>query len=167
MLSLRPSFPNPVNELAARSVAALVVLTAVVALVAQLPWLSIVLAGGFILRVLWGPRFDPFGQLATKVIAPRLGEPRYTSGPPKRFAQGIGVAFSVAASLLFFVFDAPTAGYVVLGVLTAAASLEAFVGFCLGCKVFALLMRAGIVPAEVCESCSDIWANRPRPTVSA
>jgi Domain of unknown function (DUF4395) len=73
----------------------------------------------------------------------------------------------VAASLLFFVFDAPTAGYVVLGVLTAAASLEAFVGFCLGGKVFALLMRAGIVPAEVCESCNDIWADRPLPTPGA
>lgn len=161
------SFPNPVNELAARAVAGLVVATALVALVFQLPWLSVVLAVGFALRVGWGPRFDPFGQLATKVIAPRLGEPRYTSGPPKRFAQGIGVVFSTASALLFFAFDAPTAGYVVLGALTTAATLESVFGFCLGCKVFALLMRAGVIPAEVCASCNNIWADRPRPTVSA
>lgn len=161
------SFPNPVNELAARAVAGLVVATALVALVFQLPALAIVLAVGFALRVGWGPRFDPFGQLATKVIAPRLGAPRYTSGPPKRFAQAIGLAFSGAASVLFFVVDAPTAGYVVLATLTVAASLEAFLGFCLGCKVFALLMRVGVIPREVCESCNDIWADRPRPTVSA
>ncbi len=161
------SFPNPVNELAARVVAGLVVLTAVIALVFQLPWLSIVLAVGFVLRVAWGPRFDPFGQLATKVIAPRLGEPRLVAGPPKRFAQAIGVVFSTTSALLFYVFDAPTAGYVVLGALTAAATLESAFGFCLGCKAFALLMRVGVIPQEVCESCNNIWADRPRPTVSA
>ncbi len=165
-MSLRPSFPNPVNEKAARAVATLVVVTAVVALVFRLQWLAPVLAAGFVLRVLWGPRFDPFGQLATKVIAPRLGEAKLVAGPPKRFAQGIGVVFTVAASVLFVV-GAATAGWVVLAVLVGAASLEAFAGFCLGCQVFALLMRAGIVPEEVCESCNNIWANRPQPTVSA
>jgi Domain of unknown function (DUF4395) len=161
------SFPNPVNELAARVVAGLVVATAVIALVFQLPALSIVLAVGFALRVGWGPRFDPFGLLATKVIAPRLGEPRLTSGPPKRFAQAIGLAFSSVAAVLFFVVDAPTAGYAVLGALTAAATLESAFGFCLGCKAFALLMRIGVIPQEVCESCNNIWADRPQPAVSA
>ena len=46
----------------------------------------------------------------------------------------------------------------VLGVLVAG--LESIVGYCLGCKVFAILMRAGIVPEEVCERCNDIWAGR-------
>ncbi|MBO9534426.1 MAG: DUF4395 domain-containing protein [Solirubrobacteraceae bacterium] len=159
-MSLHPSFPNPVNELAARSVAGLVVLTSVLAIAAQLPWLSIVLAVGFLLRVLWGPRFDPFGQLATKVIAPRLGHARLVPGPPKRFAQGMGTVFTTVAALLFFALDATTAGYAVLGVLVVAASLEAFAGFCLGCQVFALLMRAGVIPESVCEDCSDIWARR-------
>lgn len=161
------SFPNPVNEIAARVVAGLVVVTALIAIVFQLPALAVVLAVGFALRVGWGPRFDPFGQLATKVIAPRLGAARLTPGPPKRFAQGIGLVFSGAASLLFFAFGAPTAGYVVLGALTAAATLESAFGFCLGCRAFALLMRAGVIPQDVCESCNDIWANRPHPTVSA
>jgi len=117
--------------------------------------------------VAWGPRFDPFGQLATKVIAPRLGDAKLVAGPPKRFAQGIGLAFSAAAALLFYAFDASTAGYVVLGALTAAATLESAFGFCLGCKAFALLMKVGVVPAEVCESCNNIWADRPRPSVTA
>ena len=54
-----------------------------------------------------------------------------------------------------------TAAYVVLGGLIFAASLEAFLGFCLGCKMFALLMKAGVIPAEVCERCSNIWADQP------
>jgi hypothetical protein len=32
-------------------------------------------------------------------------------------------------------------------------------GLCLGCKAFAVLMRAGVVPEDVCERCNDIWAT--------
>jgi hypothetical protein len=48
---------------------------------------------------------------------------------------------------------------VVLAALVVAASLEAFVGLCLGCKAFAVLMRVGVIPREVCESCDDIWGR--------
>ena len=41
-----------------------------------------------------------------------------------------------------------------------AASLEAFVGLCLGCHLFRLLMRVGVVPAETCEACADLWGGR-------
>ena len=40
--------------------------------------------------------------------------------------------------------------------LAVAASLEAALGFCLGCKVFALLMRVGVIPEEICLDCADI-----------
>ena len=82
-------FPNPVNEKAARVVAGLVVVTALTALLTQSSWLLWLLAAGFLLRVLSGPRFSPFGLLATKVVAPRLGRPKLVPGPPKRFAQGL------------------------------------------------------------------------------
>jgi hypothetical protein len=159
-------FPNPVNETAARVVAGLVVVTAASAVAFRVPAVSIVLAVGFALRTGWGPRFDPFGLLATKVIAPRLGSPRLTSGPPKRFAQAIGLVFSVTAAVLLFVAHAPVAGYLTLGALTVAATLESAFGLCLGCKAFAVLMRLGVVPAEVCEQCNNIWADRPAPTTS-
>ena len=44
-------------------------------------------------------------------------------------------------------------------VLAAAASLEAFAGLCLGCEIFRLLMRTGLVPQDVCLECADIWAR--------
>ena len=95
------------------------------------------------------------------MIVPRLAiEPKWVAGPPKRFAQAIGVVFSVSAVILEFGFDETTAAYVVLGLLIVAASLESFFGLCLGCKVFAVLMRLGVVPDEVCERCNDIWAGR-------
>jgi hypothetical protein len=155
------SFPNPVNEVTARVVAAGVVLLGTLTLALQLPWLSVVLAVGFLLRVLSGPRFSPLALLASRVIVPRLPlAPRMVPGPPKRFAQTIGLTFSTAAALLFYAFALHTAAYVVLGALVVAAILESAFGICLGCRAFALLMRAGVIPAEVCESCNDIWAAR-------
>jgi hypothetical protein len=78
-------------------------------------------------------------------------------GPPKRFAQGLGVAFSVTALVLTGL-GYWTAAEVALGLLASAAFLESAFGLCLGCKVFAILMRVGLVPDEVCERCNDIWA---------
>ena len=156
------SFPNPVNERAARVVAAGVAALSTLTIALQLRWLSLALAAGFLLRVLWGPRFSPLGLLATRVIAPRLPwAPRLVAAPPKRFAQAIGLTFAAAAGLLFYAFDLASAGYAVLGALLAAALLESALGICLGCRAFALLMRAGLVPDEVCERCADITLGAP------
>ena len=156
------SFPNPVNEVSARLVAGGVVLMAVAAIVFDQPWLILVLAYGFVARVLTGPTLSPLGQFVTRVVTPRLPvEPNYVAGPPKRFAQGIGVAFSVTAAVLAFGFDMRGAAYVVLGMLAAAAFLESVFALCLGCKMFAVLLRAGVIPEDVCERCNDIWATRP------
>jgi hypothetical protein len=154
------SFPNPVNEISARLVAAGVVLMTLGILVLDQRWLVVPLAYGFWARVLTGPTLSPLGQLVTRVITPRLGiEPRYVAGPPKRFAQGMGVAFSTTALLLGVAFGQWGAAKVVLLLLLAAATLESGLGICLGCKVFALLMRAGLVPEDVCERCNNIWAT--------
>jgi hypothetical protein len=151
------SFPNPVNEVSARLVAAGVVLMCVLTIAFDLRWATIVIAYGFIARVLTGPTLSPLGQFVTRIVTPRLGiAERPVAGPPKRFAQGMGVAFSLTALILtglgFW-----TAAEVFLGLLAAAALLESAFGICLGCKAFALLMRAGVVPEEVCERCNDIW----------
>jgi hypothetical protein len=58
-------------------------------------------AYGFLARVASGPTLSPLGQLATRVIVPRLAAaPRLVPGPPKRFAQGIGATLSVTAATL-------------------------------------------------------------------
>ncbi len=153
------SFPNPVNEVSARLVAGGVVLMAIATIVLDEPLIILVIAYGFVARVLTGPKLSPLGQLVTRVVTPRLGvRPKLVAGPPKRFAQGIGVAFSVTAAVLAVGFGMRGAAYVVLGMLAVAATLESVFALCLGCKAFALLMRAGVVPDEVCERCNNIWA---------
>jgi len=162
------SFPNPVNEVSARLVAGGVVLLGLATIVLDQPWLTLVIAYGFIARVLTGPTLSPLGQFVTRVLTPRLPfDERPVAGPPKRFAQGIGVVFSVTAAVLAVGFGETTAAYVVLGVLVFFATLESVFGLCVGCKVFALLMRLGVIPEEVCESCNNIALRRSPASGSA
>ena len=149
-------FPNPVNETSARIVATGAVAMSVLFLVTQSGWVLVPLTYGFVARVLTGPALSPLGRLATQVITPRIDRAhRFVAGPPKRFAQGIGAAFTVTASVLW-VLDLPVAASVVIAMLTVAASLEAFLGFCLGCVIFGQLMRWNLIPESVCEDCNDI-----------
>ena len=152
-------FPAVVNEKAARAVAGQVVVVAALALVTGWLWLAAVLAVGFALRVAAGPRYDPFGRLATKVIAPRLGEVVLVPGPPKRFAQAVGLVFTLAATA-FLVVGIPVVATMLLSVLLVFAALESVVGFCAGCYAFGLLMRVGLMPEETCAACNDISLRR-------
>jgi len=153
-------FPRTINEKAARVIAGVVAVTALVALLAGAEWLLVPLAYGFWARVLTGPRLSPLGRLASRVIAPRLGPEKPVSGPPKRFAQGMGAAITTAGAIAWAL-GATTLADVLLAMLVVAATLECVFAYCLGCKIFGLLMRAGVVPERVCAECADIWARRP------
>ena len=157
------SFPNPVNEVSARLVAAGVVVLALVTIVFNLPWLTLLIAYGFLARVVAGPRFSPLGLLVTKVLTPALPfKEKLVPGPPKRFAQAIGAVFSVTAAVLAVGLGLTTAAYVVLGVLAFFALLESAFGLCVGCRVFAVLMRVGVIPEAVCEECNNLSLVPPR-----
>ncbi len=155
------SFPNPVNEVSARLVAGGVVLLSAAAIAFDQPWLIAVIAYGFVARVLTGPTLSPLGQLVTRVITPMLNHPpKLVPGPPKRFAQGIGAGVSLTAAILALGFGLHTEAYLVLGALIVAAVLESVFAYCLGCKMFAGLMRLGVIPDAVCAECQDIWSRR-------
>lgn len=154
------SFPNPVNEVAARVVAGMVAALSLTTVVTGQAWLMFVLAYGFLARVATGPTLSPMGQLATRLIAPRISEPQPVPGPPKRFAQTVGLGFSTAALVLHFVAGFPEAASAVLVVLTVFASLEACLGFCAGCFVFNYLIRWGLVPQSICEACVDFGSTQ-------
>ena len=154
------TFPDPVNEVAARLVAGGVVLMSLVTLVFGLQWMLLVLAYGFVARVCTGPTLSPLGQLVTRVLVPRLPfAEKPVPGPPKRFAQGIGAVLTVTAVVLAYGFAETGAASVLVAMLVVAAGLESVLGLCLGCKAFALLMRLGVIPETVCERCTDLWGG--------
>jgi hypothetical protein len=150
-------FPDGVNEKAARVVAGGVAIIALVALTTGYHWLLVPLALGFLARVLTGPKLSPLGQLATRVVAPRLGAPKLVPGPPKRFAQSIGLVLTVAAAGASLWLDHRGVASGLLGVLVVFATLESVVGFCAGCWLFGQLMRFGVIPERTCVACADIW----------
>jgi Domain of unknown function (DUF4395) len=151
------SFPDPVNEVSARLVAGGVVVMSLAAIVFGQPWIAAVIAYGFVARVLTGPTLSPLGQLVTRVLTPRLPvAPRPVPGPPKRFAQGMGAVLSTTAAVLGLGLELHTVAYALLALLLVAATLESVFAFCIGCKIFAVLMRAGVIPESVCQRCVSI-----------
>ena len=153
------SFPNPVNETSARIVAGGAVIMGIAFVLSGNGWVLLPLTYGFIARVLTGPRLSPLGRLATQVLTPRLSfEHRFVPGPPKRFAQGVGAAFTITASVLF-VFGATGAAQVVIALLVVAAFLESAFAVCLGCIGFGLLMKIGVITEAVCEECNNFTAR--------
>jgi Domain of unknown function (DUF4395) len=158
------SFPNPVNEKAARVVAGVVLVGVIVTLATGFYWLLIPIAYGFWARVLTGPTLSPLGWIAQNVIGPLLGERKPVPGPPKRFAQGIGAFMSTLALVLAFA-ASHAAADVVLILFLPAAGLESIFGYCVGCKLFGVLMRAGLIPERTCVECMDLSSRlvRARP----
>ncbi|MET8090302.1 DUF4395 domain-containing protein [Micromonospora sp. NPDC005220] len=162
MASALFGFPNPVNEVSARLVAAGVVILSTVTIVLDQPWITALIAYGFVARVLGGPTLSPLGLLVTRVITPRLSvRAKLVAGPPKRFAQGIGAVLALTAAVLALGFGQHLAAYLVLGAVIVAATLESVFAFCVGCAIFAGLMRIGWIPEAVCAECNDIWSRVP------
>jgi hypothetical protein len=151
------TFPDQINEVSARLVAAGVVLMCAATLAFRQPWLLVPLAYGFFARVLSGPRFSPLAQLVTRVVTPMIPvAAKLVPGPPKRFAQAVGLVMASTAAVLALGFGFTTAAYAITGLIVVAAVLESGFGFCVGCTLFAALMRLGIVPADVCAACNNL-----------
>jgi len=149
-------FPHPVNETSARIVAAGAVVMSATFAATGAAWILIPLTYGFVARVTTGPALSPLGLLATKVITPRLNvQHRFVAGPPKRFAQFVGVLFSATASVLWLL-DLGTAARIVAAMLAGAAFLESAFAVCLGCIMFGWLIRWGVVPERICEQCNNL-----------
>jgi hypothetical protein len=152
------SFPDPVNETSSRVVATGVVIMGALFLLTGWSWLLAVLVYGFLSRVLTGPSLSPLGQLATRVVTPRLRGPhRSVPGPPKRFAQVIGLTFTAAASVAWLV-GAPGVAQLLIVGLIAGAALEAAFAVCLGCIVYNRIWG--------CADCDDIRLRVGEPALS-
>lgn len=88
-----------------------------------------------------GVQHTPHSWLFRKLVRPRLAPPTELEAPaPPRFAQTVGLAFTVVA-LLGFALGAPIVGFVATGFALAAAVLNAVFAFCLGCEMYLLIKR--------------------------
>lgn len=150
-------FPRVVDDVTVRLVAAVVLLLAVAALAFGQWWIYAVLATDFILRTSFGPKASPIAQSVVRLVRPRVpATPRPTAGPPKRFAAGIGAVLTTVAAILWVVGAAAPVVVAIGAVMIVFPALESMLGLCVGCKLFAILMRIGLIPEEICLECADI-----------
>lgn len=160
-------FPSTVDDVTVRLVAAVVLVVGLVALLTQQWWLYALLAVDFTVRAAVGPRWSPVARGVQRWVRPRVRAlPVPTAGAPKRFAATIGAVMTVSATALWVAWLVTDAGWaltavVVIGVIMAVfPALESILGFCVGCAIFAGLMRVGLVPEEICLECADISRRR-------
>ena len=103
------------------------------------------------LLFLWGvlsPRTAPWGVLYRSFVQPRLRPATEFEDPrPPRFAQGVGL-FVATLGLVLHLIGVPWALPIAAAAAFVAAFLNAVFGLCLGCQLYLLLQRAGIVGRE-------------------
>lgn len=107
--------------------------------------LAIFNAAVFLWSAVAGVARHPYGLFFKAVIRPRLKPPLELEDPtPPTFAQGVGLFVTVIGIVLFVPF-----GSIALIVAGAAAFLAAFLNsvfaYCLGCQIYLLLARVGIL----------------------
>lgn len=141
MQSTCPINHTSVDANTVRAVALLVVAIVALFLLTGSPLIILALVPDFLVRAAGYPGLSPLARLASGLVRLLELKPRATDSAPKRFAAGIGVAFTVTAGLLALAGLAVPAA-VVAAILLACAALEGIVGFCLGCRVYMLLPRA-------------------------
>ena len=87
----------------------------------------------------------PYGRLFRAVVRPRLQPPtELEEAAPPTFAQGVGFVITLVGVVLGTVGLTPA-----LAVFAALAFIAAFLnsvfGFCLGCQIYVLLLRARVI----------------------
>ena len=156
-MTAHPRFPRVVDDVTVRLIAAVVLVLAIAALALHQWWLYAVLAVDFTLRVAFGPKASPVAQAVQRLVRPRVNAAkRPTAGPPKRFAAAIGAALTAVAAVLWALGIAAPVVVTIGAIMVVFPALEAILGICVGCKVFAVLMKLGMVPEEICLECADI-----------
>lgn len=145
--------PFRVSESAVRGVALQVLILSLTTLLTGSLIPLILMLVDFSIRVILIPRFSLLAWISRKVISPlSLFRKKQIIFKPKRFAAAIGMTMS-AAALFFMLNNMSVAASLTLIILALFSSLEAFLKFCAGCKIFGLLMKLGLVREDECPDC--------------
>lgn len=108
-----------------------------------------VLLAALALLFLWGAAAGiarhPWGLTFRALVRPRLRPPaELEDAAPPTFAQGVGFVITALGVVLQLV-GVPYAAVVAAALAFIAAFLNAVFGYCLGCQIYLLLVRFGLV----------------------
>ncbi|GAB3579704.1 DUF4395 domain-containing protein [Leifsonia lichenia] len=108
-------------------------------------WLLLAIALLFAWGAFAGIRRHPYGALFRAVVRPRLSPPaELEDAAPPTFAQGVGL-FVTGFGLLLHLVGVPYVLPIAAGLAFVAAFLNSVFGYCLGCQIYLLLVRAGLI----------------------
>jgi hypothetical protein len=144
-----PSIQTGIDPRGPQLAAGLTAVVLTTALLLPTPWAA-VLAGVqavlFAIGAVRGVQHTPHAWLFRTVVRPRLAPPEELEDPaPPRFAQGVGLAFTLTA-LAAFAAGLTLLGQVAIGFALVAALLNAVFGLCLGCEMYLLIRRLRTAP---------------------
>ena len=92
-----------------------------------------------------GVQRHPYGVLYRALVRPRLQPPTELEDPaPPTFAQGVGFVITLAG-LVLHLLGVPYALVIAASAAFVAAFLNSVFAFCLGCQIYLLLVRAGVL----------------------
>jgi len=110
---------------------------------------ALILFAAITLLFAWGAfagvKRHPYGVLFRRLVRPRLQPPSELEDPiPPTFAQGVGF-FITGAGVILTLVGLPLALPIAAGLAFIAAFLNSVFGYCLGCQIYLLLARLGVV----------------------
>jgi hypothetical protein len=111
-----------------------------------------VLLGAIVAVFAWGAfagiQRHPYGLLFKKLIRPRLSAPTgLEDAAPPTFAQGVGFVIT-AIGLLLSLIVGPLAVVIAASFAFIAAFLNSVFAYCLGCQIYLLLIRSGLIRSK-------------------
>ncbi|RZT62547.1 uncharacterized protein DUF4395 [Microcella alkaliphila] len=119
--------------------------TAVDRLLEPAALLLVVLVALFAWGAFAGIQRHPYGAVFRALVAPRLGPPSEREDPAApTFAQGVGLLVT-GTGLVLHLLGVPGALAVAAAAAFVAAFLNAAFAYCLGCQMYVLLVRAGLI----------------------
>jgi hypothetical protein len=93
-----------------------------------------------------GVKRHPYGLFFKAAIRPRLKAPTELEDPtPPTFAQGVGFFITLAGLLLSLIPGLQLALPIAAGLAFIAAFLNSVFAYCLGCQIYLLLVRLGVL----------------------
>jgi hypothetical protein len=96
-------------------------------------------------RAFAGVARHPYGALYRALLRPRLSAPTELEDPvPPTFAQGVGFVITLIGAVLHLA-GVPYALVIAASAAFIAAFLNSVFAYCLGCQIYLLLVRAGIL----------------------
>jgi ribosomal protein S26 len=137
-----------VDERAPRFNQGAVALLAALSLLTGQPWPAAIMGAQLAVGLVFGRRYCLPCVFYFEVVQPRVGEGRVEDARPPRFANLLGAAFLIGASVAHAA-GLHALGWTLVALVAALATLAVVTGFCVGCSMYRVISRLrGIRPGH-------------------